>query len=64
MVVEPHQRVRGRRHREPIAVASEQFKPIELRQRVVDLEIDVDRELVRKPFLDALVELRLGQRRG
>src|SRR5262245_784432 len=64
LVIEPGERLLRRAYGEPLAVALEQLEPIELGQRVVDLEIDVDRERVLEPLLDAPVELVLRRRRG
>ena len=61
-MVEPRERILGRRHRDALAVAPQQAEAIELGERIVDLEIDVEVEGLLQPCLDAPVELGLRQR--
>ena len=55
---------RQRHDDEPLAVALEQSEPLELVERVADIEVDVDAEGRAQPVLDAPIELRGDWRRS
>src|SRR5262249_23077992 len=62
-VIDPFDRLFGRRHRAALAVVAQQLQALKLGERVVDLEVDVEAERVEQPLLDVPVQLFLSRRR-
>src|SRR5262249_29461271 len=61
-LVEPRERLIWRRHGEPLAVAFEEAKALQLGERILDFEVDIDDKRLIQPQLDLAFQLGLSRR--